>query len=142
MLKNQRLRLRAHLLVMKSLIKFLFTWWNGSTVGTSLYTLFKGTKVGEDYLGNFYYESRDGKNRWCIYSKQSDASRVSPEWNSWLRYVSNKIPSGEKIFDWQKTFNGNKTGLDIAYKPKVNRAEGSKDSLDNYEYDYKAWKPE
>ena len=127
---------------MRSLIKFLFTWWNGSTVGTSLYTLFKGTKMGEDYLGNFYYESRDGKNRWCIYSKQSDASRVSPEWNSWLRYVSNKIPSGEKNFDWQKNFKGNKTGLYNAYKPKDNRAKDCKDSLDSYEYDYKAWKPE
>ena len=37
----------------KSLLKYLFTWWNGNTVGTKLYTFLKGKKVGEDYLGNF-----------------------------------------------------------------------------------------
>ena len=72
----------------KSLLKYLFTWWNGDTVGTKLYTFLNGKKVGEDYLGNFYYESNDQKNRWCIYRDQSEASRISPEWNSWLRSVS------------------------------------------------------
>ena len=46
---------------LKKLLRFLFTWWNGATVGTKLFTYLKGKKVGEDYFGNSYYESRDKK---------------------------------------------------------------------------------
>ena len=49
-------------MIVKSLLKYLFTWWNGSTVGTNLYTFLKGKKVGEDHFGNYYYESKDKKN--------------------------------------------------------------------------------
>src|SRR3546814_11438986 len=34
----------------------IFTWWDGATIGTSLHTSRKGTKVGEDHQGNVYYE--------------------------------------------------------------------------------------
>ena len=128
----------------KRLLKYLFTWWNGNTVGTKLYTFLKGKKVGEDYLGNFYYESKDQKNRWCIYSDQSDASRISPEWNSWLRFISNTQPTtGKNItYEWQKRFDGNTTGLDRAYKPSILRVGRPKKDLEKYQADYKAWKPE
>ena len=130
-------------MVVTRLLKFLFTWWNGNTVGTKLYTFLKGKKVGEDYLGNFYYESKDQKNRWCIYSDQSEASRISPEWNSWLRFTSNTLPKGNNFsFEWQKRFNGNTTGLDSAYKPSTKRVGRLKEDLENYHSDYKAWKPE
>ena len=126
----------------KRLLKFLFTWWNGSTVGTKLHTLLKGKKVGEDYFGNFYYESKDKKNRWCIYSNESEASKISPEWNSWLRFISNTSPKfNEKTYKWQKLFNGNLTGLDTAYKPGIARVTDKKEELDNYQSDYKAWNP-
>ena len=127
----------------KRFLKYLFTWWNGNTVGTKLYTFLKGKKVGEDYLGNFYYESKDQRNRWCIYSEQSEASRISPEWNSWLRFISNTLPSSNNTnYLWQKRFDGNKTGLDSAYKPSIIRVGRSKEDLENYHSDYKAWKPE
>ncbi|MDC3090722.1 NADH-ubiquinone oxidoreductase subunit NDUFA12 family protein [Paracoccaceae bacterium] len=127
----------------KRLLKYLFTWWNGNTVGTKLYTFLKGKKVGEDYFGNFYYESKDQKNRWCIYSDQSEASRISPEWNSWLRFISNTLPTGNNFtFEWQKPFDGNRTGLDSAYKPSTKKVDHLKEDLVNYHSDYKAWKPE
>ena len=126
----------------KRLLKFLFTWWNGSTVGTKLHTLLKGKKVGEDYFGNFYYESKDKKHRWCIYSNESEASKISPEWNSWLRFISHTSPKfNEKTYKWQKLFNGNLTGLDTAYKPGIARVTDKKEELDNYQSDYKAWNP-
>ena len=128
---------------LKRLLKYLFTWWNGNTVGTKLYTFLNGKKVGEDYLGNFYYESKDKKNRWCIYSDQSDASRMSPEWNSWLRIITNTLPTTNKsTYKWQKRFDGNTTGLDSAYKPSVVRVGRPNEDLENYHSDYKAWKPE
>ena len=127
----------------KKLLKFLFTWWNGNTVGTKLYTYLKGKKVGEDYFGNYFYESRDKRNRWCIYSYQSDASKISPEWNSWLRFITNSCPTDEAMtYEWQKSFSGNLTGLDGAYKPEILRANKKNEDLDRYQSDYKAWKPE
>ena len=127
---------------LKRLLKLLFTWWNGNTVGTNLYTFFNGIKVGEDYFGNFYYESKDKLNRWCIYSNQSEASRISPEWNSWLRFISDSSPEGnEMVYKWQKVFNGNLTGLDTAYKPGIVGVTEKKEELDNYQSDYKAWNP-
>jgi len=130
-------------MVIKKFLKILFTWWNGTTVGTKLYTFFKGKKVGEDYFGNFYYESRDKKNRWCIYSNESEASKISPEWNSWLRFISNTYPNvNDQIHGWQKRFNGNLTGLESAYKPRTVRTGSSNEDFSNYNSDYKAWKPE
>ena len=130
-------------MIFRKLLKYLFTWWNGNTVGTKLYTFLKGKKVGEDYLGNSFYESKDQKNRWCIYNEQSEASRISPEWNSWLRFISNTLPAANNItFEWQKHFDGNKTGLDSAYKPSIIRVDRPKEDLESYHSDYKAWKPE
>ena len=62
------------------------------------YTYFNGKKVGEDYFGNSYYESKDKTNRWCIYSNQSEASKISPEWNSWLRFISVASPEVNSYF--------------------------------------------
>ena len=127
----------------KRLLKYLFTWWNGTTVGTNLYTFLKGKKVGEDYLGNSYYESKDQEKRWCIYCDQSEASRISPEWNSWLRFISSTLPTSNNIiYEWQKRFDGNTTGLDSAYKPSMIKVGRPKGDLENYHSDYKAWKPE
>ena len=130
-------------MVVKSLLKYLFTWWNGNTVGTKLYTFLRGKKVGEDYLGNSYFESKNLESRWCIYRDQSEASRISPEWNSWLRYISNTVPTSDNItYEWQKRFDGNTTGLGGAYKPSITNEGSSKEDLENYQSDYKAWKPE
>ena len=127
----------------KSLLKYIFTWWNGDTVGTKLYTFFNGKKVGEDYLGNFYYESKDQKNRWCIYCDQSEASRISPEWNSWLRFISNTRPSSNNpTYEWQKRYDGNSTGLDSTYKPSILKVGQTNMDLEDFQSDYKAWKPE
>ena len=129
-------------MVLKRLLRFLFTWWNGITVGTKLYTYLYGKKVGEDYFGNSYYESKDKTNRWCIYSNESEASKISPEWNSWLRFISVASPKDNNTsHKWQKLFNGNLTGLDSVYKPRTVRTS-SKEELKSYQSDYKAWKPE
>ena len=131
-------------MIIKTLLKYLFTWWNGNTAGTKLYTFLNGKKVGEDYLGNFYFESKDQKNRWCIYSNQSEASRISPEWNSWLRFISKSVPttSSDTRYGWQKRFEGNASGLDSAYKPSTISKGRPQEDLEDYQSDYKAWKPE
>ena len=119
-------------MVIKRLLKYIFTWWNGTTVGTNLFTFLKGKKVGEDYLGNSYYESKDQEKRWCIYCDQSEASRISPEWNSWLRFISNTVPANNNItYEWQKLFKGNISGLDGAYTPSIVTTERLNKDLGN-----------
>ena len=60
------------------------TWWNGSTLGTQLFTWRRGTKVGEDSEGNIYYRNADDSKRWVIFNGEAEASRVGPEWHGWL----------------------------------------------------------
>ena len=66
-----------------------FTWWNGATFGTWVGLRGK-TRMGEDHLGNVYYEGGRDPNgvvrRWVIYNGPNDASRVPPEWFSWLHH--------------------------------------------------------
>ena len=72
-----------------------FTWWNGASWGTILGLRGK-RQVGEDSLGNTYWEGgRDtagNPRRWVIYSGANDASRVPPEWFSWLSYQIDDVP--------------------------------------------------
>ena len=57
---------------MANFLTKMFTWWNGSTIGTDVFTRRFGKKVGEDQFGNVYYEG--GKStygltrRWVIYN--------------------------------------------------------------------------
>ena len=62
-------------------IKRIFTWWDGQTLGTQLWTWRKGKKVGEDELGNIYYTDSAGLRRWVIYNGEVEGSRVSPDWH-------------------------------------------------------------
>ena len=62
----------------------IFTWWNGATIGTSLFSRRHGRQVGVDGAGNVYFETKDAKGprrRWVIYQGANDASRVPPEWH-------------------------------------------------------------
>ena len=61
---------------MLTLIKETFTWWNRQTIGTRIFTFFFGKLIGEDDLGNKYYESKN-KKRWVIYKNDVDATKNS-----------------------------------------------------------------
>ena len=78
-----------------SVLGSIFTWWNGATFGTRLGLRGK-TRVGDDALGNVYYQGGKDTNgwprRWVIYSGSNDASRVAPEWFSWLHHQVDDLP--------------------------------------------------
>lgn len=119
-------------------IKQSLTWWNGQTLGTRLFTWRKGTRVGEDELGNIYYQH--GRRRWVIYRGESDASSVPPEWHGWLHHIWEEPPSEKPVPNkpWEKEHLPNLTGTAAAYAPagslrKPNPAPRS---------DYEAWTPE
>src|SRR3712207_5463748 len=71
----------------------VFTWWNGATIGTALWTRRFGGEVGRDDGGNIYYQDkkRSGR-RWVIYAGDNDGSRVPPGWQLRLRGASGELP--------------------------------------------------
>ena len=84
-----------------SFLKRIFTWWNGSTIGTNLQIRRKAREVGSDEYGNKYFEQKsnayDGRlRRWVTYTGYADASRVPPEWQGWLNYTRDKAPTNMK----------------------------------------------
>lgn len=117
-----------------------FTWWNGQTLGTQLFTWRKGVRVGEDSLGNIYYKTRDEKKRWVIYNGEIEASKVSPDWHGWLHHTFELPPTDAPLAhkDWEKPHQANLTGTAQAYAPKGsirNNAPADRS-------DYEAWTPQ
>jgi NADH:ubiquinone oxidoreductase subunit len=102
-----------------SLLSRIFTWWNGHTVGTGLYTRRFGQRVGEDDQGNVYYQTPDGKRRWVIYNGESEASRISPDWHGWLHHTYDAPPTASPLpaKAWEKPHRPNLTGTALAYQP-------------------------
>jgi hypothetical protein len=46
---------------LKTFVSRIFTWWNGQTFGTQVWTALYGEFVGEDVRGNRYYRTKGGK---------------------------------------------------------------------------------
>ena len=114
-------------------LKIIFTWWNKQTFGTLLKTLFTGTLVGKDELGNKYYKNKQNQ-RWVIYSNNVEATKITSDWYLWMHHTVDKIPeANEKKFNWQKKHSENKTGSTESYKPtKIKKDENRKK--------YQTWK--
>ena len=107
---------------MLTFFKEIFTWWNGQTFGTRLQTIFFGKLVGEDELGNKYYQNKKGK-RWVIYNGEVEASKIPNDWYSWMHHTNNKIENSHNLkkYKWQKNHLQNQTGTTNAYSPKNNK---------------------
>ncbi|WP_438729343.1 NADH:ubiquinone oxidoreductase subunit NDUFA12 [Parasphingorhabdus sp. DH2-15] len=125
----------------------IFTWWDGATIGTMLWTSRKGERVGEDSFGNAYYRSKkvkDGERerRWVIYNGANDASRVPSEWHGWLHQSYDEVPESHlpppRI--WEKDYVPNMTGTASAYRPSGALERGAKRAAASG--DYEAWSPE
>ena len=93
-------------------LKQIFTWWNQKTIGTYLKTLFFGKLVGEDEFGNKYYKNKKNE-RWVIYAKDIDATKITSDWFLWIHHTINEIPSSKtKKYDWQKKHTPNLSGTE------------------------------
>jgi len=118
----------------------IFTWWNGQTLGTRLWTSRNGERVGEDDQGNIFYQTRDGKRRWVIYNGDTEASRVGPEWHGWLHHTFQAPPTKAplKRKSWEKPHKPNLTGTPAAYRPPGSVLEPTPARR----LDYDAWQPD
>jgi NADH:ubiquinone oxidoreductase subunit len=121
-------------------LKQLFTWWNGTTIGTRIYTWRRGSLVGTDAAGNRYYEG-DGGRRWVQYNGDAEASAIPPGWHGWMHHKVDTPPGREAYTarEWQKPHIANPTGTAGAHRPagSLLRAEPAP-----VKPDYEAWKPE
>ena len=98
-------------------LKIIFTWWNRQTFGTFLKTLFSGKYVGKDEFGNKYYKNKEDE-RWVVYSREIEATKITSDWFMWMHHTLDKIPEdNKKKYLWQKDHSENKTGTKDAYKP-------------------------
>ena len=116
------------------------TWWNGQTLNTQLFTWRNGVKVGEDDVGNIFYETKDSAKRWVIFNGEAEASRVDPEWHGWLHWTWDEPPTDKPLVhkSWEKPHQENLTGTAMAYAPagSIRRSKPAPRS------DYEAWTPE
>ena len=122
------------------MLKKIFTWWDGATIGTSLQIWRHGTKVGSDPLGNVYYGSKQGR-RWVVYQGANDPSRLPPEWYSWLHHQIDGVPdeSLPPPPKFLKEPTGNLTGTPQAYRPSGALERGGVRQAASG--DYQAWTP-
>lgn len=118
----------------------VFTWWDGQTLNTQLFTHRHGVKVGEDEQGNIFYRTADDSRRWVIYNGEAEASRISPEWHGWLHRTWDSPPTEAPLprKDWEQPHVPNLTGTAAAWVPP-----GSIRRTDPVaRKDYDAWTPE
>ena len=134
---------------MLNLLKSIFTWWNGATIGIRWTIAKGGVFIGEDDHGNKYYEAKTNhdsydqhKRRWVIYQGYAEGSKVPAEWHGWLHYTFDEPPTVEPLARraWEKDHLPNLSGTVDACRPQgsISR-EGERPRAVG---DYQAWKPE
>jgi NADH:ubiquinone oxidoreductase subunit len=127
----------------------IFTWWNGQTLNTRVYTSRNGELVGKDEFGNLYYRTIGGakdpalgfERRWVIFNGVSEGSAVPPGWYGWLHHTVDVPPTKEdyKPRPWELPHQPNLTGTPLAWRPPGSTlAEGVRPPATG---DYEAWTP-
>jgi NADH:ubiquinone oxidoreductase subunit len=134
---------------MKTFFLRFFTWWNGQTLGTQVWTRLYGELVGEDEFGNRYYRTRGGKidptlgfeRRWVIFNGYAEASMIPPGWHGWMHHTVNIPPTEARDteYSWQKPHRPNLTGTPWAYRPPGSTLGANRRPPATG--DYQAWKP-
>lgn len=114
-------------------------------IGLKVFTWIKGRCIGQDSFGNRYYRERflfmkptRRPKRWVVYQGEPEASKVPPEWFSWLHYISEE-PLTATPYPWQKTYTPNATGTKDAYLPNFHHMKGGK-PFERAKH-FQPWKP-
>lgn len=119
-----------------------FTWWNGATWGTDLWTRLRGEEVGRDEAGNIYYRNKKKPgSRWVIYAGDNDGSNVPPDWQLWLRGTIDDLPDKAlpPVRRFQRKPHPNLTGTMAAFRPEGSLAKARIRPAATG--DYEAWTP-
>lgn len=131
------------------MLKSIFTWWNGATIGIRYHIGRRAVFVGQDEFGSRYYEAKDTrdsydgrKRRWVIYQGYAEASKVPPDWHGWLHYTFDAPPTTAPLMRraWEKDHKPNLTGTIAAWRPKGSISRGGDRASTTS--DYQPWTPE
>lgn len=128
--------------LLKRIFLLIFTWWNGATFGTQLWTRRHGVLVGQDDMGNRFYRTADGRRRWVIYAGEAEASQISPDWHGWLHHTYDEPPEDGRLprKPWEREHRPNMTGTEAAYHPPGSIVLPAVQA--RARPDYEAWTPE
>ena len=91
-----------------------------NNIGTILYSLLNGKKIGEDEQGNkFFIHKKNKKKRWVLYKKQIDPTSLEVKWQIWLTETNTdeELIVNNTNFKWQKNKKANLTGTPTSYHP-------------------------
>jgi NADH:ubiquinone oxidoreductase subunit len=117
-----------------------------ATLGTLIYTLFRGVRVGADEFGNRYYRARGQRlhgreRRWVIDKGANEASKVPAEWHAWLHHTVDQplTQTAAEARPWQKPHQANPTGTADAYRPRGHEFQGGHHAATTADYD--PWRP-
>ncbi len=128
-------------------------------ISTVFYIWIWGKLVGTDGFGNRYFyrpvrktkgtkrDKTKREKRWVLYANEAEASRVPPEWHSWLHHSVADPPTeqakqpaaGQADFDWIKPHSPNRTGTSKAFLPPGHPLKGG--HRPPATGDYQAWRP-
>ncbi len=132
---------------MWDIIKRIFIWWSGATLGLMWTLRRRGRFVGEDAFGNRYFEERgtsfNGRpRRWVMYRGYADASKVPADWHGWLHHTFAEPPTVAPLLarPWETAHQPNLTGTIHAWRPAGSLWRGSQTPAATG--DYEAWRPE
>ena len=116
---------------MKNFFVRFFTWWNGQTFGTQVWTSLYGEFVGEDEFGNRYYRTKGGKIdpvarlRAALGDLQRRRrSLEDPAGLARLDAPHRRRPADAEDYKprpWQKPHRPNMTGTPAAHRPPARR---------------------
>ena len=113
-------------------------------LGTWLFTKLRGELVGTDAQGNRYYQHKRAipgrrRKRWVMYNGEPEATRVPPDWYSWLHHTTDKVPPPEGMprQAWEKPHVPNTTGTAQAFRPPGHTLGVGEKPKPPYE----AWRP-
>lgn len=123
------------------------------TLGTRLFTWFRGELVGSDQFGNRYYREKgtqklergggrqSRQKRWVIYNGIAEASKVPAMWHAWLHHTIDAVPAetDKKRYAWEKDHLPNLTGTPLAYRPRGSVLRGGNRAPTTG--DYEPWQP-
>lgn len=114
------------------------------SIGTRLFTYFRGRPVGTDLTGNRYFEEkrvRPGQRarRWVLFNGETEATLVPPEWDAWLHHTTDEPISMAARKPWQKPHQPNMTGTPESYRPPGHDYRGGNRA--HATGDYESWTP-
>lgn len=129
------------------MLKQIFTWWSGNTVGAAFDIKRRSSFVGTDEYGNRYFEEKkpslEGRRRrYVMYHGLAEPSKVPADWHGWLHHTLDAPPTKQPLErrEWESDHTPNMTGTPYAVKPKG--ALSGDRQRQRSDSDYEAWSPD